>query len=160
MGGGSERAALLEQVDRLKLSNVAVLPYQPYSIMPEAYATADTSFVSQARGTSNDGIPSKVYQIMASARPVIASTDPYSDLANLVERAGGGIVVNPGDPFSLANAIEQIYPSLFFGDRPAFTVEQVVAIESACDLLLGCRAGQQIASKLPNRELVERQIVV
>jgi colanic acid biosynthesis glycosyl transferase WcaI len=109
MGDGSERVPLMKQAERLRLPNILVLPYQPYSLMAEAYATADASFVSQAPGTSSDGIPSKVYRIMACARAVIACTDPDSDLARLVNEADGGVVVPSGDALALSNAIQQAY---------------------------------------------------
>lgn len=109
MGDGSERDSLIEQVEHMQLPNITILPYQPYSLMAEAYATADASFVSQAPGTCNDGIPSKVYRIMACARPVIACTDLDSDLACLVTKADGGVVVQSGDFLALANAIKQAF---------------------------------------------------
>jgi colanic acid biosynthesis glycosyl transferase WcaI len=105
MGDGSERVSLIEQAKRLQLPNITILPYQHHSLMVEAYATADASFVSQAPGTSSDGIPSKVYRIMACARPVIACTDTDSDLARLVTNVDGGVVVQSGDARSLSDAI-------------------------------------------------------
>jgi colanic acid biosynthesis glycosyl transferase WcaI len=107
MGDGSERAHLIERAQQLKLPNITILPYQPYHLMAEAYATADTSFVFQAPGTSGDGIPSKVYRIMACARPVIACTDVDSDLARLVVKSDGGAVVPSGNAKELAKAIRR-----------------------------------------------------
>ncbi|MBU2621777.1 MAG: glycosyltransferase family 4 protein [Proteobacteria bacterium] len=109
MGDGSERSLLIEKAQHLNLTNITFLSYQPYSIMAEAYAAVDASFVSQAPGTSNDGIPSKVYRIMACARPVIACTDPDSDLARLVAKTDGGVVVPSGNSPALANAIKQAF---------------------------------------------------
>jgi colanic acid biosynthesis glycosyl transferase WcaI len=109
MGDGSEKSSLIEKVKNLRLTNITFLPYHPYSQMAEAYASVDASFVSQARGTSNDGIPSKVYRIMACARPVLACTDANSDLARLVAMSEGGVVINSGDAMELANAIKHAY---------------------------------------------------
>ncbi len=109
MGDGSERSLLMEKARKLKLMNVTFLAYQPYSLMAEAYAAVDASFVSQAPGTCNDGVPSKVYRIMACARPVIACTDDDSDLARLVTKSEGGVVVRSGDAAALAAAIVQAF---------------------------------------------------
>lgn len=109
MGDGSERAALIAKMQHLKLTNITFLSYQPYSLMAEAYAAVDASFVSQAPGTSNDGIPSKVYRIMACARPVIACTEVDSDLGRLITEADGGVVVESGNTLALANAIRQAF---------------------------------------------------
>lgn len=107
MGDGSERDSLIKKIKGLQLTNMTILPYQPYSLMAEAYATADVSFVSQAPETCNDGVPSKVYRIMACARPVIACTSENSDLAHLIRKAGGGAIVRSGDATELANVIKQ-----------------------------------------------------
>jgi len=109
MGDGSERTRLIEKAHHLQLPNITILPYQPYHLMAEAYAAADTSFVSQAPGTSGDGIPSKVYRIMACARPVIACTDADSDLSRLIAKSDGGIVVPSADAKEVANAIRQAF---------------------------------------------------
>jgi len=109
MGDGTERLSLIEKAKKLNLSNISFLTYQPYSLMPDAYAAADVSFVSQAPGTSNDGIPSKVYRIMACGRPVIACTDADSDLSRLITQSGGGIVVTAGDSKALAQGIMKVY---------------------------------------------------
>lgn len=109
MGDGSEYPALKNQARRLRLTNITFLPYQPYSLMAEAYAAVDASFVSQAPGTCNDGIPSKVYRIMACARPVIACTESGSDLAWLIEKSTGGVVVQSGDSASLARTIAEAF---------------------------------------------------
>lgn len=109
MGDGSERFALIEQARMLQLTNATFLEYQPYSTMAEAYASADVHFVSQALGTSGDGIPSKIYRIMACAKPVIVCTENDSDLARLVKSADSGIVVPAGDAATLEQVIRNAY---------------------------------------------------
>jgi colanic acid biosynthesis glycosyl transferase WcaI len=106
MGDGSEREDLEQLARQLRLHNLTFLPYQPYSLMPLAYAAADASYVPQAIGTSNDGVPSKVYRIMASGRPVLACTDADSDLADLVLKAEAGAAVTTAAPAELAKTIE------------------------------------------------------
>jgi colanic acid biosynthesis glycosyl transferase WcaI len=109
MGDGSERARLIMKAQHLQLPNITILPFQPYQLMAEAYAAADVSFVSQAPGTSGDGIPSKVYRIMACARPVIACTDADSDLARVIAEADGGVVVSSADAKEVAHAVRKAF---------------------------------------------------
>jgi colanic acid biosynthesis glycosyl transferase WcaI len=98
--------------DRLKaiaqdedLENVLILPHQSYSLVPQIYAASDVCLVPLAANTGSDAIPSKVYRIMACARPVLACTDPDSDLALLIRLARSGIVVPPRAPEALAEAV-------------------------------------------------------
>jgi colanic acid biosynthesis glycosyl transferase WcaI len=106
IGDGAERPALVHLAARLKLPNVSFLPYVSYSLMDQIYASSDLSYVPQAPGTSSDGMPSKVYRIMASGRPVLAATDPQSDLAQMLKDSGGGAAVDIGDEAAVAGAIQ------------------------------------------------------
>ena len=105
IGDGMQREQLWRRIDELSLENIDLLPYQPYSLVTKIYASSDANLVPQAAETGFDAVPSKVYRIMACARPVIAVTDPSSDLARLVIDAGCGVVVPPGSPRLLADAI-------------------------------------------------------
>ena len=107
IGDGSERQSLERQVASLSIGNVYFLSYQPYSMMPLVYAAADVCYVPQAVGTSDDGIPSKVYRIMASGRPVLACTDAESDLAELIINAKAGVVVTTAHGGAIAEVIDQ-----------------------------------------------------
>jgi len=50
-------------------------------------------------------VPSRLYGILAVGRPAIVAADAESETAQLVESVGCGIVVPPGRPELLAEAI-------------------------------------------------------
>jgi len=54
--------------------------------------------------------PNKVFDYMASGKPVILAIDGV--IRQVIEDAGGGIPVPPGDPVALSKAI------LFLADNP------------------------------------------
>ena len=109
VGDGTRRAWLEEQLSQRTTSNVILLPYQPRSSVPQIYATSDVCLVPLKRGTAQETFPSKIYSIMAAGRPVIASVDPDSELAWVVERAECGWAVPPDDAEALATAIKSAY---------------------------------------------------
>jgi putative colanic acid biosynthesis glycosyltransferase WcaI len=87
------------------LSNLRVIPYQPYSAVPDIYGASDVCVVAQATATGSDAIPSKVYRIMACERPIVAATDRRSDLAHLITAAGCGVVIPPEAADALSTAV-------------------------------------------------------
>ena len=109
MGDGILREPLGKRVEKLGLDNFTFLPYQPYSTMPQIYAASDICLVPQTALTGCDAVPSKVYRIMACARPVLATTDPESDLAHLIKDAGCGETVPPEEASDLADVIRKAY---------------------------------------------------
>jgi colanic acid biosynthesis glycosyl transferase WcaI len=108
VGDGSARENLKRKAQRLALPNVQFVPYQPRERMPEVLASADVSLVTLRKGTGFGALPSKVYSILASSRPIIVSLDAGSDAWDLVERAGAGLCIPPEDPARLAESVQQL----------------------------------------------------
>ena len=105
VGGGTSEQSLRNRITQLGVTNCTLIGYQPYARMREIYAAADVCLVPLAAETGSDAIPSKVYRILACARPIIATADAGSDLAQMIKRSGGGVVVPPGSPEAIAQAI-------------------------------------------------------
>ncbi len=109
IGDGTLRKKFQDEVLHLRLANFTFLPYQNISLIPQIYAASDTCLVPLARGIGFDAIPSKVYRIMACARPVLALTDDSSDLSELIKKVHCGVVIQPGQAENLANTILSLY---------------------------------------------------
>ncbi len=105
VGDGVLKDSLMERAREWGSRNCLFLPYQPHSRMHELYAASDVCLVPQAAATGSQAVPSKAYQIMAAGRPILALTEPNSDLATLVSAAACGRVVRPDDPDALADAV-------------------------------------------------------
>jgi len=54
---------------------------------------------------ATSSVPSKTYSILAAGRPLLASIDPGTEVARLVERAGCGAAVPPDDPSAFLTAL-------------------------------------------------------
>ena len=98
-GGRSRRARTAD------LTRVNFVGHQPYSRMPELYATSDLCVAALAHGSSAEAIPSKIFRIMACRRPVLALAAVGSDLARGVNAAGAGAVVSLRSPEEIAQAL-------------------------------------------------------
>jgi colanic acid biosynthesis glycosyl transferase WcaI len=105
VGDGTGREALVNEARRLRLSNVTFLPFQVRERLPEVLAAASVSLVVLKKNIATDGLPSKMFSIMASGRPVLASVDRDSCAWNFVERAQAGLCVPAEDPSGIAEAI-------------------------------------------------------
>ncbi len=71
-GDGAEREHLIQQRDHLRLGNVFIVGQQPKERMPGIWALTDVSLVLlRKRPTFESVIPSKIFEAMAMARPII-----------------------------------------------------------------------------------------
>jgi len=105
-GGGSGRAGLQQQA--AGLGNVAFIDAQPRERLSELLAAADVHVVPLRQGLARSSVPSKMYSILAAGRPIVASVDPGTEVANVVERAGAGIAVPPDDPAAFTEALVSV----------------------------------------------------
>lgn len=106
IGGGSEYEYLKGQASCLK--NLVVLPYQARSRVPMINSRIDVHIIAMTEASDYDGMPSKVYAILSSGRPILASTNEDTPLAVTVKQAQNGIVVPRGSAEGIVNGIESI----------------------------------------------------
>lgn len=109
VGEGVARPALEQKAVALGLGNVRFLPFQPRESLPWLRASSDLQVSLYRPGAARYSMPSKIYEIMASGRPLLASADSGSDLWNLVAATGCGICVEPRDAARLAEAVLTLY---------------------------------------------------
>ena len=84
IGEGSTKIELSEKIIDNKLNNIILLPYQARHQMPFVNAFADVHFIAMNTTISSEGFPSKVYTIMACAKPVIVLTEKNTPIFNFL----------------------------------------------------------------------------
>jgi glycosyltransferase involved in cell wall biosynthesis len=110
VGTGARHDSLVELAGLLEVEDtVRFWPYQPRELLSQSLSSADVHVVGLARGLSGYVVPSRLYGILAVGRPVIVAADPESETAQLVEEVGCGVVVPPGRPELLAEAIREAH---------------------------------------------------
>ena len=101
-GAGSGVADLRKRCEGL--ARIHFLPLQPVADFPSLLACADIHLMPQRADAADLVLPSKLAAMLVSAKPVVATAAPATELGKLVVQCG--IVVEPGDSVALANAIE------------------------------------------------------
>ena len=103
-GAGSLKDKL-ETLSR-DLNNICFLPLQPLEKLNELLNLAYLHLLPQKSGVEDLVMPSKLTNMMASGKPVIATVMPQTQVANVLD--GCGLIVEPGDLRSLCKAIEEL----------------------------------------------------
>jgi glycosyltransferase involved in cell wall biosynthesis len=144
IGTGARHAELVALAELYEVDQVQFLYYQSRGVLPQSLSAADLHVVGLASGLAGYVVPSRLYGILAVGRPVIVAADAESETAQVVERAGCGIVVPPGRPELLARAIRDAHDGSYdleaMGARGREWVEREadrsVAVRRYRDLLL------------------------
>lgn len=109
IGTGARHAELIALAELLEVDHVTFLYYQSRDALPRSLSAADVHVVGLAPGLAGYVVPSRLYGILAVARPVIVAADAESETAQVVQRIGCGVVVPPGRPELLAHAIRDAH---------------------------------------------------
>jgi colanic acid biosynthesis glycosyl transferase WcaI len=108
IGDGARRAEIELWVADKQLGNVIIKPYQQPDVLANSLTVPDVHIVSLLPAVEGLCVPSKLYGIMASGRPVIFIGDPNGEVAKIIREAACGMTVVPGDVNSLVAALEKL----------------------------------------------------
>lgn len=105
--GEGGKMPLVEAEARKTGSNIVVLPRQPAESLPELLSCATATIIALPPGMTGISVPSRMYNVMAAARPIISVGDKGSTLSNTVRDNDAGWYCD-ADPASLQSQIEEI----------------------------------------------------
>jgi colanic acid biosynthesis glycosyl transferase WcaI len=112
-GEGPTKTELAEATKGI--CNVKLLPLQPVDRMNDWLNLADVHLLPQKANAADLVLPSKLLGMLASGRPVIASSPADSELGRMVEQAG--VRVEPGDWGDFAKAARQLAGDISLRDQ-------------------------------------------
>jgi glycosyltransferase involved in cell wall biosynthesis len=105
IGFGGKKAWLKQVVEDRGLKNVTVLDYRLRSELQYSLNACDIAIISLVRGMAGVSVPSRIYNVMAAGKPIIAAADTVSELAQVIREEDIGWVVEPGNVEALKAAI-------------------------------------------------------
>jgi colanic acid biosynthesis glycosyl transferase WcaI len=107
-GAGADADALREHIRQVCLERLRIVPLVDEKHLVEFLSAADIHCIPQRRVVADLVMPSKLLNIMAVSRPVIATADPGTELYRVIERSGCGFCSPPEQPVNLASALAHL----------------------------------------------------
>lgn len=89
-------------------SNIRFFPFFPPDKIPSVLAAADAHVVTVKRGLEGVVVPSKIYGILAAAKPIVAVAPADSEAALLGAKHGFAITADPDRPEEVEHAIRAL----------------------------------------------------
>ena len=105
VGSGKQAPWLARAAKEAGLTNLTSLGQRPRCDQADFLNACDVALVSLVRGMAGVGVPSRMYNMMAAGKPILAVTDDDSELALVVREERIGWVTPPGQPDKIAAAI-------------------------------------------------------
>jgi len=140
VGEGAEKERLKEEARGRDIGNVIFMDGQPRERVPSILAASDAVLVHlKDAPLFRSVIPSKIFEAMAMARPIILAVRGES--ADIVRGAGAGLTIEPGNPAALLEAVDRLRddPELRaeLGRSGREAAEREFNREEAADRMLG-----------------------
>lgn len=136
VGGGKKKAEVEAFVKERELLNCMLAPYQPRERLDELLSAADVHLASLSDGIEGIMVPSKLYGIMAAARPALYIGRPTGEVARTIAEESCGRVVACGDVDGVVAALTAYAddPAMVSdeGARGRAAVEQKYTKEALC----------------------------
>lgn len=108
VGEGAYKAQVEEIVKRDNLTNVTMIPFQPYEDISYVFSLGDAGLVISKPGVGANSVPSKTWSIMSASRPVLANFDE-NELKDILVGNECGIFTKAGDKEAFKKSIIKLY---------------------------------------------------
>lgn len=97
VGDGATKEELCSYVNDNGIENVLFIPYQDKERLVYSLNSADVHFVLNAKGIKGVSVPSKIYGVLATNKPVFGVLEQGSEAWKIIEESGCGVLCNAGD---------------------------------------------------------------
>lgn len=108
-GEGSSKRGLESFAKEKRLHNVLLRPVMPKDLYIKFLYESDVCLVTLSREIPLQTVPGKLADIMACGRPIIAAVNLQGDAAKILEKAGCGFCVEPGDVNAFSEAVLSLH---------------------------------------------------
>jgi colanic acid biosynthesis glycosyl transferase WcaI len=106
IGEGSMKKQIQEAAQNCR--NIRFLPFFAESDIPAVMAAGDLHVVTVRPGLEGVVVPSKLYNILAYARPILAIATEKAEITRLVQHYACGIAADPGNMTQVTDAVRSL----------------------------------------------------
>ncbi len=107
IGWGTRKTWVVAEQKRRSLANMTILDPLPREQSCEVQNACDLAINALSSGMTGISVPSRSYNAMAAAKPILAVCDVDSELARMVREEDIGWVIPPGRPDLLVAALRE-----------------------------------------------------
>lgn len=90
IGDGKKKSEIVDEVKRCELSNVMILPFQDFSVLPYSLASADLGVITLDENVSKVSVPSKSFNLFAVGAPILAISSEDTEIFRILNKYGNG----------------------------------------------------------------------
>lgn len=128
IGEGGKKKMIEERIEKEKIRNVRLLPFQPLEMLPHSLSAADISVVTLDSTSSQMSVPSKTFNSLAVGAPLMCIASPDSELGNLVKKYEVGAIYPPERAVEMAEFVIHLKTEVQVKNR--YRTNAMVAVQN------------------------------
>ena len=105
IGEGSGKAEAVARAEELGLGNITFHTFVDRSELNVSLNASDVSVLAFKRGMAGISVPSRLYNLMAAGKPILALVDDASEVSDVIRDAALGVTIPPESPSLFAELI-------------------------------------------------------
>jgi len=109
IGSGQKNNWMKRRKEERKLTNITIIGQRSRDEQNIFLNACDISVATLLPGMTGAGVPSRIYNVMAAGKPIIAVASAESEISLVVSEEKIGWVVSPSNPDELAEKILEAY---------------------------------------------------
>jgi colanic acid biosynthesis glycosyl transferase WcaI len=137
VGDGVKKEMLVRRSRELKLDNIMFMPLQPRDEYFKILYASDVCLVPLRKQFTSPTLPSKMLEIMACGKPMIANVPYDSDVRKMVENVGCGVWVEPEKPKDFSKAVLALHDNralaVKLGENGLFYLRNHLTLKACMD---------------------------
>jgi len=107
IGWGARKRWAIQYKQARKLENLTILDPLPQKEFCDGLNACNVAIISFSSGMAGISVPSRMYNVLAAGKPLLAVCDDDSELAAVVREEGIGWVIPPGRPDLIVPALRE-----------------------------------------------------
>jgi glycosyltransferase involved in cell wall biosynthesis len=107
IGWGAKREWAIQHKQARKLENLTILDPLPSAEFCDGLNACSVAIISFSIGMAGISVPSRMYNVLAAGKPLLAVCDDDSELAAVVREEDIGWVIPPGRPDLIVSALRE-----------------------------------------------------
>ena len=107
IGWGAKKQWAIQQKQARKLENLTILDPLPSVEFCDGLNACSVAIISFSSGMAGISVPSRMYNVMAAGKPLLAVCDDDSELAAVVREEDIGWVIPPGRPDLIVSVLRE-----------------------------------------------------
>lgn len=108
VGEGGIKQKLMDYTKENELTNVYFIPYQDKKDLVYSLNAADVHLVTNSKGIKGVSVPSKIYGVMATNKPVFGILEQGSEADNIIKDSNCGVVAETGNYEDIKDKLNEI----------------------------------------------------